>query len=74
MRFLLFAIICFINSLRLVKRKKKKRKERKVVLIIRMASELSLAELRYVQVQLSQVQYPVLIAKNILEDKNILCF
>jgi len=39
-----------------------------------MASELSLAELRYVQVQLSQVQYPVLIAKNILEDKNILCF
>jgi hypothetical protein len=56
------------------KRKEKKRKERKVVLIIRMASELSLAELRYVQVQLSQVQYPVLIAKNILEDKNILCF
>jgi hypothetical protein len=35
------------------KRKEKKRKERKVVLIIRMASELSLAELRYVQVQLS---------------------
>jgi amino acid transporter len=58
MRFLLVAIICFINSLRLVKRKKKKRKEknrkeRKVVLIIRMASELSLAELRDVQVQLS---------------------
>lgn len=77
MRFLLVAIICFINSLRLVKRKKKKRKEknrkeRKVVLIIRMASELSLAELRDVQVQLSQVQYPVLIALGKAELEHIL--